>query len=69
MFELSSLTELSEIICSSGVLISTAIFFEIGLKNELIFEIERFLSVVVAYKKKKKHNCLKSSYDDRMKSY
>lgn len=51
MFELRSFTELSEI-CSSGSLISTVVFFEIGLKNELIFEEERFLSVVVAYESK-----------------
>jgi len=49
MFELRSFTELSEIF-SSGILLSTVIFFEIGLKNELIFEEGRFLSVVEAYK-------------------
>jgi hypothetical protein len=27
-------------------------FFEIGLKNELIFEEERFLSVLVSYENK-----------------
>jgi hypothetical protein len=51
MFELSSFTELSEI-CSSGMLHLTVVFFEIGLKNELIFEEERFLSILVSYESK-----------------
>jgi len=61
-----SFTELSEIF-SSSILLSTVIFFEIGLKNELIFEEGRFLSVVEDYEIKKKRNSLKSSYDDNMK--
>lgn len=48
MFELRSFTELPEIF-SSGILLSTVIFFEMGLKNELIFEEGRFLSVFEAY--------------------